>query len=143
MDKEKIVQGLECLESEKDVLCKGCAYQKHDGLTCRKALAKDALALIRELIEENERLQAEKETFEIIEKDLRFRNKELQKANEGLAKNFEDLEDQLQSACQIKVSTVRQMQERLKREFLTGNIIMDKSISEILDLVAEEMLKGE
>ena len=48
MEKEQIIKALECLASEKDVLCKGCAYQKYEGLSCRKALAKDALALIKQ-----------------------------------------------------------------------------------------------
>ena len=41
---------------------------------------------------EVERLQAQNSDLDILVKDLRFRNKELQKANEGLAKNIEELE---------------------------------------------------
>ena len=41
---------------------------------------------------EVERLQAQNETLEILVKDLRFRNKEFQKANKGLAKTIENLE---------------------------------------------------
>ena len=41
---------------------------------------------------EVEKLQAQNADLDILVKDLRFRNKELQKANEGLAKNIEELE---------------------------------------------------
>lgn len=47
MTDEQIIKALECLESEKDVLCEGCAYKHHKGYTCHKANAKDALALIQ------------------------------------------------------------------------------------------------
>lgn len=58
MEKEQIIKALECLASEKDVPCKGCAYQKYEGVACRKALAKDALALIREQEKQLSELEA-------------------------------------------------------------------------------------
>lgn len=68
---------------------------------------------LKEITEENERLKAENETTDILLKDLRFRNKEFQKANEGLAKNCEDLERELQTMCGIKADTIQKMKDRL------------------------------
>ena len=48
-----------------------------------------------------------------------------------------------QDIADVKSRTVREMQERLKRELRTGNIIMDRSISEIVDRVAKEILTEE
>lgn len=39
--------------------------------------------------------------------------------------------------------TVRKMQERLKRAFNFGHTILEKSICDIIDQIAEEMLEGE
>ncbi len=47
MTDEQIIKGLECLASEKDVLCAGCEYRHFRGYTCHKANAKDAIALIQ------------------------------------------------------------------------------------------------
>ena len=58
MKREEIIKALECLASEHDVFCKGCAYQRHEGLKCRREMAKDALSLIKELTAENERSHA-------------------------------------------------------------------------------------
>ena len=73
---------------------------------------------------EVERLQAQKDDLEILVKDLRFRNKELQKANEGLAKNIEELEienDIVREAYANYEETtglkqIKQEIERLKRQ---------------------------
>ena len=47
MTDEQIEKGLECLASEKDVLCAGCEYRHFNGYTCHRANAKDALDLIQ------------------------------------------------------------------------------------------------
>lgn len=109
MEKEQIVKALECLH--KRILNTDLAEK----VTESEMMAIiNALSLIRELTEENTRLRAEKETLETIEKDLRFRNKEFQKANEGLAKNCEEFEIELDG---IKADTVRKMQKRLRQCF--------------------------
>lgn len=58
---------------------------------------------------EVERLEAEKETLELSVKDLRFRNKVLQKCNEGLAKNCGDLELQVEEAIAFRKTQVEQI----------------------------------
>lgn len=46
MTDEQIKKALECIASEKDVLCKNCAYNKYYLTKCHKMTAKDALDLI-------------------------------------------------------------------------------------------------
>ena len=98
--REQIIKALECISSKEDVLCEGCAYQKHEGFNCRRNAAKDALSLIKELTEENERLHT---------------------ACTELAQCCTKLETLYKIECKrvdtIKVDTVRKMQERLLQLF--------------------------
>ncbi len=59
MEKEQIIRALECCTSGKP--CRECEYKdkSKDTFGCRKKCLKDALALIKELTEENERLNDE------------------------------------------------------------------------------------
>lgn len=60
MTDTEIIKGLECIASEKDVLCKDCSYNKYYLTKCHKMTAKDALDLInrqKELIEKSERIE--------------------------------------------------------------------------------------
>ena len=50
---------------------------------------------VEELAEENERLRGERDTQDIIVKDLSYRNKELQTANEELGEYCMELEKEL------------------------------------------------
>lgn len=112
---------------------------------------------VKDLIENNERLKAEKEVLEITEKDLRFRNNELHKCNEGLAKNIEELEiegDKVREAYalyeettglkQVKVDTIQKMQERLKEVFCSDSENIrntDGYIRYVIDKIVKEMLE--
>lgn len=42
---------------------------------------------------------------------------------------------------ELRADTVSKMQERLKKELRSGNAIMDKSIGDIIDQIAKEMLE--
>ena len=63
------------------------------------------------------------------------------------APDEDELLDQIacleQDIADVKSRTVREMQERLKAELRSGNAIMDKSISDIVNRVAEEILTEE
>lgn len=59
LNREQIIKALECLASNDDVLGEGCAYQRYSGLSCQRAIARDALALIRELSEKMNTVRAE------------------------------------------------------------------------------------
>ena len=57
LNRDQIIKALECISNTGDVLCAGCDYRKYDGLACHRIGAKNALSLIKELTEENERLK--------------------------------------------------------------------------------------
>ena len=73
MTDEQIEKGLECLASEKDVLCAGCEYRHFDGNTCHKANAKDAIALIQRHRAEIDRLTTELEAMRMECNSLKMR----------------------------------------------------------------------
>lgn len=59
----EVVKALECVASDKDVLCKGCSYNKYYLNQCHKENAKDAIALINRQKAEIERLEKESSEF--------------------------------------------------------------------------------
>lgn len=71
LNRERIIRGLECCTDE-DKKCTDCP--RFGFLPCTKPLMTDALSLIKELTEENERLRADK-------KGLINENEELKKPN--------------------------------------------------------------
>ena len=77
MDREQIIKALEwCSELR---LCVDCpmraeGYFSHSGNACRKALMENALALIKELIKENEKLNKLCENYSIFAKALMEEN---------------------------------------------------------------------
>ena len=54
LDREQVVNGLRCCAGD-IILCQKCAYSKNGYSKCKEEAAKEALALIRELTEENEK----------------------------------------------------------------------------------------
>lgn len=61
MDRDQIVKALGCC-AERFGMCDECPYEEEEN--CEAEMLSDASDLIRELIEENERLKAEKEADE-------------------------------------------------------------------------------
>ena len=60
LNRKQITISLECCHSTNIADCRNCAYRdKETEFGCTNLLVKDALSLIRELIEENEKLRAE------------------------------------------------------------------------------------
>lgn len=139
MEREQIIKALECCINFKTTAdCEGCPSLEH----CEESnhwLDEQALALIKELTEENkawqEQLISQKEKSDKAYYDLACEVEDLRKENERLRAyptvNVAPIAD-----------TVRKMQERLKKELRSGNAIMDKSIADILDKIAKEMLEG-
>ena len=89
MEREKIIKALECCKTVDELDCKSCGYKGKIGddgayIGCVNCLIADALSLINELTEENERLRED---------------------NHILATEFKD---------KIISDTVRKMQERLE-----------------------------
>ena len=135
-NKEQILKSLEaCRMGKRD--CNKCCYI----FICDQLYA-DAIELINELSKENERLRAERDVLDITVKDLRGRNKGLQRANESLAKDIAQLEAELCECVQIKANTVRKMQEEWNelKFMLEGEYYV---FAEDLDQIAKEMLDDE
>ena len=148
MEHNDIIKALECCITNSEMDCINCPYRGivndlYDG--CVNTLVKDALSLIKELTEENERLKAENETLEIYNADYKYKNKELTAFNRRWAKECAELQDECEY---IKADTVREMQERLKYTLCINNEenyeIFDYAYTlETIDQIAKEMLDND
>ena len=152
LNAEQVKKALECHADELNS-CGVCPYREGEG--CSLQMSSDALSLIKELTEENEKLKApkyflhengsiEKLTNEVVIARMGGRN--YGKIHE-LARAFE---------MAVRADTVRKMQERLRFEiinkpiefhsihctvdFLTGSAHRHLEILEIVDQIAKEML---
>ena len=65
--------------------------------------------------------------------------KELTEENESLSQSLANTKSIL---ANCKTDTVRKMQEKLKGAFNFGHTILEKSICDIIDQIAKEMLEG-
>lgn len=92
---KQVRNALECWASGNP--CEGscCPLFEISPDTCDRWIGRNALSLIKELTEENERLRAERDLRDIVIKDLTERNKELQTANEDLGQYCQELEREL------------------------------------------------
>jgi hypothetical protein len=124
LNREKIMKGLECCASyDRDASCGECPYmyaELADNEICSNRMAEDALALIKELTEENERLT---KTNLIFARNV-----------ETVAANYYKL------GC---TDTVRKMQERLNEAFKHYPQRCGDCCKEKVDQIAKEMLEGE
>ena len=107
LNREQIVKALECCTS--DTGCSGCP-RFLSLLGCSRQNMADALALIRELTEEKERLERENARYE-AENNAEF-NKWL-KLEEATKRHHAELFQEAKIA--VRADTVRKMQERLKK----------------------------
>lgn len=120
LNRDQIIKALECCGTPKWTKCKNCPREREDAL-CMYRLSNDALALIKELAEENERLRGIPEQ---LYKEMSERMVEERKIARKLA--------------------VRKMQERLKeRKVSYGNISFRVVPVDDIDQIAKEMLEGE
>jgi hypothetical protein len=130
LNAEQIIKALEwCSELR---LCVDCpmraeGYFSHSGNACRQALMKNALALIKELTEENERLR---DKLERTDRALIVMDKA---HNKLFTESFK-----------IKADTVRKMQEALEQRIHSklsyhGWYLKETVIAEI----AKELLEGD
>ena len=127
LNREQIVKALECCSKKKWSKCSGCPREAEDAL-CMYRLCSDALALIRELTEENERL--EKEVDRLSQVVL---------YHDGITE---------MEVAEAKADTVRKMQERLKARYKLPQSNEVSSISpfqlhECIDQIAKELLEEE
>lgn len=137
LNREQIIKALECHASGKIDNCIHCPYNNIDlkyDETCAQRMLGDAILLIKELTEENERLSAEKEA----------ENKELfhkwKKIADETADRYEGLYQDAKKS--LVASTVRKMQERLIAEFRKDDR-MNYYLRMTLDQIAKEVLEVE
>ena len=125
MEKDLIIKALECLTGEEVMFCRECGYNKVGAFSCRKELAKDALALIKQLTEENERLNGKVAMYE-----------------EERKYHFEMSRKRI---AESKANTVRAMQEKLHEE-AWYEVLYEEEICIVaiddVDRIAKEMLEG-
>ena len=133
LNREQIIKALKCISSTEDVLCAGCDYRKYDGLACHRIGANNALALIKELTEENERLRGERAKF------FEYKHGTLVRNALVLTKNKKEFDDFCKA---IKADTVRKMQERLMYEFGFLCSWELQEIKDTVDQITKEMLEG-
>lgn len=109
MEKKQIIKALECCTSGYCYVGAGCPLAEDDNYDddiakCTSELAQNALALIKELTKENERLNKQ--------------NEELQEVANTAVGSFIRLETHYKFECKradtIKANTVREFAERLK-----------------------------
>ena len=157
LNREQIIKALECCtrgrKSKDDYPCDSCPYnecnlvggtgERQISGTCQGWLMKDALALIRELTEENERLRADKK--ELVNENAELKN-QIQEADFTEEEiDFIDEYTRLlnEGIRDAKANTVRKMQKRLhKRKVSYGNITFRVVHIDDIDQIAKEMLDG-
>jgi hypothetical protein len=115
LNREQIIKALECCTSEVTIEfnCTACPYI---GKGCNSVVMRDALSLIKELTEENERLRAE----------VSVKKKLLDKCV--------DLEDK------VKACTVKKMQEMVYEFADDLNTIDAYIIKEMIDQIAKVLI---
>lgn len=126
LNREQIIKALECCASSSLEDCDNCPIdkQKKDNCECGRYLAIQALALIRELTEEKERLKL----------DVEECGAELSRYTENI----------VQMAKQDRADTVRKMQERLNAERgYDYEWHYNSWWGETIDQIAKELLEKE
>jgi hypothetical protein len=134
LNREKIIKALECCVVNSN--CNGCpfweGYVTHRN--CLQTACKNALSLIKELTEENERLRAENDKYE-AENHAEF-NKWL-KLEEATKRHHAELFEEAKIA--VKEETVRKMQERIAEHATNG--YPRKVRLDVIDQIAKEMVE--
>lgn len=126
MNREQIVTALECCvkvggKTANAHYCNDCPL---DGERCALKLPKNALALIRELTEEKERVE---KLSEDLGRDVDVK-----------LKYILELEDKLETT---KADTVQKMQERLKSQSFAHKNFGELVYVEDIDQIAKELLE--
>ena len=142
LNREQIAKALECCQIRHiNKACDDCYYHRWLDPICRGVLCEDALALIKELTEENERLKkdvadlqdelkCEKETNAHLCSQYMSENHLRHQAEEMLANGM----------SVVRADTVREMTARIKEYFPYD---ADSGLYVVLDQIAKELLEGE
>ena len=154
MERDLIIKALGICSTTGD--CPNCSYNDDTSL-CINRIIKDALSLIKELTEENERLEnvnkALKRLYLNTHKENDAWQKELIRQKELADKHYYELACEVEDLRAIaeqyqkqfedaKADTVRKMQERLVAEFRKDDR-MNYYLRMTLDRIVKEMLEGD
>ena len=136
LNKEKILYALRCISGE-FVKCSECAFYNKRQIfpECREHAGKSALALIKELTEENERLRAELRTTS----DLFTASNDFLIAECARYKRYYLNHEYDKLEADVKADTVRKMQERIKAEKFHHKNFGDLVYLADIDRIAKEM----
>ena len=134
-NREQIIKALECCTLGGCHDCRGCPNGNHLLSVCKRIAMEDALSLIKELTEENERLREQNEKCQSVALKQ-------EDTMQIIAQEKQAYYDELQT---IKADTVRKMQERLKakaKAHYFDNCNYAVAVEDI-DQIAKEMLEGD
>lgn len=139
MTDEQIIRALEICANDGD--CKDCAINPHKGNYgyCTSLALKAALDLIN-------RQKAEIENYSITEKDLRYRNKEFEKANKKQAEYIGELESELRAYTEIRAKAIKEFAERLKEKIDDSDVVYSTNydiVMNYIDNLVKEMTEGD
>lgn len=145
-NREQIVKALEICTDETTEFCTGCPFIENGG--CKQSsLLKLALALIRELTEENKKLTINMNAYGLTAKRLAEENEMLRESEcDFCACTLLDERDNAKAeVAKIKADTVRKMQERLKEHLEKPEFPWDSFTvaEEYIEQIAKEMLEEE
>lgn len=133
LNRKQITTSLECCHSTNITDCRNCAYRDTETeFGCTNLLVKDALSLIRELIEENTKLSKS------LEKEL----VDSARVYDNYCRMIVALRKKVDTA---RTDTVREMQARLKGDlfYKCGDINYSEvcDTRKLIDQIAKEMLE--
>ena len=156
LNRKRIIQGLECCKGSYD--CFTCDIYKRGCAGFRTGMAKDALSLIKELTEDNEKLQniifRKEDLMQMIAKQKQTYYDELVKAkeeNERLMdecgnqsvlwkQHFESIYETAKDT--LIADTVRKMHSEIEARCIEGGIY-PAFVKSAIDQIAKEMVEGE
>ena len=143
LNAKDIIQAMECCYTD-DNNCLNCPYM-NDYDSC-VGLSKNALALIEQLTEENNRLRGERDAYAILKGEIATRNCELQHENEELGKYCIELEGEVKQCVATKADILRDMQDRLAQyigTYTDKSFVYVSAMFKLIDRIANEILEGE
>jgi hypothetical protein len=166
LNREHIIKALECCgEYTHGTTCNNCPYmyiELADNEICSNRMSVDALALIKELTEENkaisERYAIQVVTAIELDKQVQKLTEENERLTEELAKSYESLDEQMNFYCSFtkskiqncpindeiaraKADTVRKMQNELKKTFSAICKGEMGDLYRIMDQIAKEIME--
>ena len=152
MEREQVIKALECCNRGTTEDCAKCPRFDDRTLStedCMECLMRDALSLIKELTEENERQRSEISVKRKLLDEAEVRMDCLEEVNKVLQADIcnatMNLEHLTKENERLRADTVRKMQERLDKHFCHDPAFLgveQRLIMDVIDQIAKEMVEG-